>query len=172
MGAPWFQIQDLAHEHGIQAFSSNYALYADMSNRVTEVLAGFSLAMEIYSIDKSFLLLDGLPGKPSAIGRKIRERVARWVGLPVCVGIAQTKTLAKLANHCAKKSLAGQDGVCDFGELDPVAMDALFPRSGASAGASTPNLRSSGSTQCGSSVMRRRTGSVVSTRQTHLPPTS
>ena len=126
MGAPWFQIQDLAREHGIQAFSSNYALYADMSNRVTEVLAGFSPALEIYSIDESFLVFDGLPGTPSAIGRQIRERVGRWVGLPVCVGIAQTKTLAKLANHCAKKALAGQDGVCDFGELDPEDLDALF----------------------------------------------
>ena len=128
MGAPWFQLQDLARAHGIQAFSSNYALYADMSSRVVRILADFTPAMEIYSIDESFLDLEGLPDSPAEVGRQIREQVARWVGLPVCVGIASTKTLAKLANHAAKKSLAGRDGVCDFDELSPTDLDALFEK--------------------------------------------
>ena len=126
MGAPWFQLQELAKAHDILALSSNYALYADMSSRVVHVLASFTPDMEIYSIDESFLSLEGLVGTPSEIGRQIRERVARWVGLPVCVGIASTKTLAKLANHAAKKDLAGLDGVCDFGVLSPSALDELF----------------------------------------------
>jgi DNA polymerase V len=78
------------------------------------------------SIDESFLNLEGLGAPPAEIGRQIRERVASWVGLPVCVGIASTKTLAKLANHAAKKGLAGQDGVCDFSALSPGALDEFF----------------------------------------------
>lgn len=128
MGAPWFQLQDLAKAHGIRAFSSNYALYADMSRRVVQILSSFTPAMEVYSIDESFLVLDGLPGSPAEIGRQIRERIAQWVGLPVCVGIGSTKTLAKLANHAAKKALAGQEGVCDFGTMGPDELSALFAR--------------------------------------------
>ena len=126
MGAPWFQLKDLARQHDILAFSSNYALYADLSNRVVQVLSDFSPAMEVYSIDESFLDLSGLSEVPETLGRQIRERVGRWVGLPVCVGIASTKTLAKLANHAAKKGLAGSEGVCDFTALDPAEMDALL----------------------------------------------
>lgn len=126
MGAPWFQLQELARAHSILAFSSNYALYADMSSRVVRVLADFTPAMEVYSIDESFLNLEGLGAPPAEIGRQIRERVVSWVGLPVCVGIASTKTLAKLANHAAKKGFAGQDGVCDFSALSPGALDELF----------------------------------------------
>lgn len=114
MGEPWFKLKDLARKHGIIALSSNYALYADMSNRVMSVLADFSPRQEIYSIDECFLDLAGLPGERSRIGQDIRNRIQKWVGVPVCVGIAPTKTLAKLANHCAKKALAGQEGVCDF----------------------------------------------------------
>jgi DNA polymerase V len=126
MGAPWFQLQELAKQHGIRAFSSNYALYADMSSRVVEILRGFTPTLEVYSIDESFLMLDGLPGALGEIGREIRERVVRWVGLPVCVGIAGTKTLAKLANHAAKKALAGHDGVCDFEAMKSDELSALF----------------------------------------------
>lgn len=115
MGAPWFQMQDLAKQHGIIALSSNYELYADMSNRMMTVLGEFSPDQEIYSIDECFLGLEGFDSYNLAeYGQQMRQRVSRWVGLPVCVGIAGTKTLAKLANHCAKKGLAGADGVCDF----------------------------------------------------------
>ena len=129
MGAPWFQMRDLARQHGIVALSSNYALYADMSNRMMAVLGQFSPEQEIYSIDECFLGLDGLSmSHPdlAALGQAIRQRVEQWVGLPVCVGIAATKTLAKLANHCAKKSLAGQSGVCDFGRMTHTELSALF----------------------------------------------
>ena len=129
MGVPWFRIRDQARRHGIVAFSSNYALYADMSNRVVEVLAQFSPDIEVYSIDESFLDVAGFEGTGLAeYGRQIRERVQRWLGLTVCVGIAPTKTLAKLANHCAKKNLAGTAGVCDFTIMPAADLDALLAR--------------------------------------------
>ena len=131
MGVPWFQIQAEARRYGIVAFSSNYALYADMSNRVVEVLSDFSPNLEVYSIDESFLDLSGMSMRTeslAAYGVEIRQRVADWLGLAVCVGIAPTKTLAKLANHCAKKGLAGADGVCDFTTLNPGALSHLFAR--------------------------------------------
>jgi DNA polymerase V len=118
MGTPWFQLRELAKRHGIVALSSNYALYADMSNRMMSVLARFSPDQEIYSIDECFLGLDGF-GRYDLIeyGQRICATVRTWVGIPVCVGIGGTKTLAKLANHCAKKALAGRDGVCDLARL-------------------------------------------------------
>jgi DNA polymerase V len=131
MGVPWFQIREQARRHGIVAFSSNYALYADMSNRVVQVLSGFSPNLEVYSIDESFLDVAGFEarsGGVAAYGAEIRQRVADWLGLAVCVGIAPTKTLAKLANHCAKKGLYGSAGVCDFTTAPPAALDALFER--------------------------------------------
>ena len=131
MGVPWFQIQAEARRYGIVAFSSNYALYADMSNRVVEVLSDFSPNLEMYSIDESFLDLSGMSLRTeslAAYGVEIRQRVADWLGLAVCVGIAPTKTLAKLANHCAKKGLAGADGVCDFTTLNSGALSHLFAR--------------------------------------------
>ncbi|MHB1084897.1 MAG: Y-family DNA polymerase [Thiobacillus sp.] len=129
MGAPWFQLKDTARQHGILAFSSNYALYADMSNRMMRVLGTYSPQQEIYSIDECFLGFDGFPAAElAAIGQRIRRQVKQWVGLPVCVGIGATKTLAKLANHCAKKGLAGSDGVCDFGRMHAEELDALFAR--------------------------------------------
>jgi DNA polymerase V len=127
MGTPWFQMQDLARKHGIVALSSNYALYADMSNRMMAILAQYSPDQEIYSIDECFLGLDGFSHLDlHAYGQAIRQHVRQWVGIPVCVGIAETKTLAKLANHCAKKSLAGQDGVCDFGQMAKLELSQLF----------------------------------------------
>jgi len=129
MGVPWFQIQAEARRYGIVAFSSNYALYADMSNRVVEVLSSFAPSIEVYSIDESFLDLAGFERQGYAsYGVEIRQRVADWLGLAVCVGIAPTKTLAKLANHCAKKGLAGSDGVCDFTILPLDALSELFGR--------------------------------------------
>lgn len=114
MGAPWFKLKDEARRHGIVAFSSNYALYADISNRVVDILSGFAPNLEVYSIDESFLDLSGFTQDLVAYGAQIRQQVADWLGLTVCVGIGETKTLAKLANHCAKKLLAGGQGVCDL----------------------------------------------------------
>jgi len=131
MGTPWFQLKDQARKHGILALSSNYALYADMSSRMMSVLGSYSPQQEIYSIDECFLGLDGFPpAELAAYGQRIRQQVKQWVGLPVCVGIAATKTLAKLANHCAKKNLAGREGVCDFGRMSVPQMDALLDRIG------------------------------------------
>ncbi len=132
MGAPWHQLRELALREGIIAFSSNYALYADMSNRVVEVLGLFASRLEVYSIDESFLDLSGYTGLRTgglaSYGHEIRQRIAAWLGLAVCVGIGPTKTLAKLANHCAKKSLAGAGGVCDFTAMPERELDALFAR--------------------------------------------
>lgn len=123
MGAPWFKMKDLAKQHGIIALSSNYALYADMSNRVMSVLRQFSPDQEIYSIDESFLDLTSFQSRDLIqYGQEMRKRILQWTGLPVCVGIGVTKTLAKVANHCAKKRPVF-NGVCNFnvmqqGELD------------------------------------------------------
>lgn len=119
MGEPWFKMRDLAKQHGIVALSSNYELYADMSNRMMAVLGAFSPNQEIYSIDECFLGLEGFERHDLiTYGQQMRQRVRQWTGIPVCVGIAETKTLAKLSNHCAKKALAGYDGVCDFTGMD------------------------------------------------------
>ena len=112
MGVPYFKIETGFRKAGGVALSSNYALYADMSNRVMSILSGFAPDQEVYSIDECFLNMDGqidLPG----IGKIIRERVKQWTGLPVCVGIGHSKTLAKLANHVAKKRPAW-NGVCSL----------------------------------------------------------
>ena len=127
MGTPWFQMQTLARQHGIIALSSNYELYADLSNRMMGILARFSPDQEIYSIDECFLGMTGFERYDLiGYGQEIRQQVKQWVGIPVCVGFAATKTLAKLANHCAKKGLAGQDGVCDFGRLSDIERSRLF----------------------------------------------
>lgn len=100
VGLPFFQCRALCDRHAVRVFSSNYALYGDMSRRVMETLAQFSPQMEIYSIDESFLKLDGRQAAETA--RRIRRTVLQWTDLPVSVGLAATKTLAKLANHIAK----------------------------------------------------------------------
>lgn len=126
MGIPWFKIQKEAKQYGIVAFSSNYALYADMSNRVVEVLGQFTPNLEVYSIDESFLDLSGFNRDLVEYGQEIRQRIQQWLGLAVCVGIAPSKTLAKLANHCAKKNLAGSGGVCDFTTMSESQLTQLF----------------------------------------------
>lgn len=127
MAEPWFKIKDIAKRHGIIALSSNYSLYGDMSARVMAILSTFSPQQEVYSIDECFLDLTGFPpDNLVAYGQEIRRTVRQSVGIPVCVGIADTKTLAKLANHCAKKGLAGAEGVCDFGRLDEAQRSIVF----------------------------------------------
>lgn len=117
MGAPWFKMKDLAKQHNIIALSSNYALYADMSNRVMSILRQFSPDQEVYSIDESFLELTSFKhNNHIGYAQVMRKRILQWTGLPVCVGIGGTKTLAKLANHCAKKQMQF-NGVCDFNAL-------------------------------------------------------
>lgn len=127
MGEPWFKMEKIAKQHGIIAYSSNYSLYGDLSARVMSTLSSFSPRQEIYSIDECFLDLNGFdPQTLMEYGQKIRQAVKRNVGIPVCVGIADSKTLAKLANHCAKKGFAGANGVCDFGQMDEKERSTLF----------------------------------------------
>lgn len=109
MGQPVFEIRDLIRKNGVQVFSSNYALYGDMSSRVMNTLRQFAPAMEVYSVDESFLDFDGMERFDlSAHARNIRKTVWRWVGVPVSVGVAPTKVLAKIANHLAKKDKQGE----------------------------------------------------------------
>ncbi|MDN3506724.1 MAG: Y-family DNA polymerase [Simkaniaceae bacterium] len=101
MGAPAFKYDKLFNQQGVFVYSSNYTLYGDMSHRVMQVLEQFSSEMEVYSIDEAFLIVDDTD--PITLAREIRRRVYRWTGIPVSVGIGKTKTLAKVANHIAKK---------------------------------------------------------------------
>lgn len=119
MGVPVFQIKSEMQRHGILAFSSNYALYADLSSRVMRTLEEMAPRVEVYSIDEAFLDLTGIESALSLVefGQQVRERIGHWIGITVCVGIAPTKTLAKLANHAAKKYPATQ-GVVDLTNPD------------------------------------------------------
>ncbi|WP_417532539.1 translesion error-prone DNA polymerase V subunit UmuC [Marinobacterium stanieri] len=115
MGVPFYQIEPYLTQQGVAVFSSNYALYADMSARVMSILEQESPRVEIYSIDEAFLDLSGM--EPVAaladFGRHIRTTVQQWTGITVCVGIAPSKTLSKLANHAAKRYPA-TGGVVDL----------------------------------------------------------
>lgn len=116
MGQPHFEVRDLCRRHDVRVLSSNYALYGDLSARVTDCLRGFAPTLENYSIDESFLDMTGLTGNLAGIGSDIRRTVRRWTGIPVCIGIAPSKTMAKLANHAAKKALRDDTGVCDLSD--------------------------------------------------------
>jgi DNA polymerase V len=120
MGAPYFQIRDVLRQNGIVAFSSNYALYGDMSERVMAIIESMVPTVEVYSIDEAFADLTGMPDL-TVLGRSIRSTVFRCTGIPVGVGIAQTKTLAKLANHTAKRLQGVTGGVVDI--TDPFKRD-------------------------------------------------
>ena len=114
MGDPWFKMRDLCRAKGVRVFSSNYALYGDMSARANAVYRQFAPEIEIYSIDESFLdLTDVQPADRDQLARDLRATVLRWTGIPTCVGIGPTKTLAKLANHIAKHE-PELGGVCDL----------------------------------------------------------
>ena len=102
MGAPWFQIQHLCESSGLVGLSANFTLYGDMSDRMMSLAAGLGPTQEVYSIDESFIGLDGVRGDLSARAREVRARINQWVGIPCGIGIGPTKTLAKLANHIAK----------------------------------------------------------------------
>jgi DNA polymerase V len=102
MGAPWFQIKHLTDSHGLVALSANFALYGDISDRMMSLAAGLGPTQEIYSIDESFIGLEGVRGDLVERSHKIRSRILQWTGIPCGIGIGRTKTLAKLANHIAK----------------------------------------------------------------------
>ncbi|MFK3772614.1 translesion error-prone DNA polymerase V subunit UmuC [Pseudomonas sp. NPDC089406] len=130
MGEPYFQIRDKLRRHGVLAFSSNYALYGDMSQRVMALIESMVPACEVYSIDECFADLRGIPGDLTAFGREVRARVLRCTGIPVGVGIARTKTLAKLANHTAKRLQAHTGGVVDI--CEPFKRDWVLRNTGVS----------------------------------------
>ncbi len=112
MGEPYHLVRPLLAQHGVRVFSSNYALYGDMSRRVVQVLAGFTAGVEVYSIDEAFLDFGGmglLEPDLLAYGQRVRATLKTHTGIPTCVGIAPTKTLAKLANRLARAH--GQQGV-------------------------------------------------------------
>lgn len=120
MGIPFFQIEDLIERENVGVFSSNYCLYGDMSSRVMEALHRFSPETEYYSIDEAFLKLDTRNSNLLTKGERIREKVYRWTGLPVSIGIAPNKTLAKIANSIAKKSNLGVFNLINGNERDEV----------------------------------------------------
>ena len=108
MGEPYFKVKELVRKNNVQIFSSNYSLYGDLSRRVMKVLKGFSDKIEIYSIDEAFIDLSHIKDENiEDYGKRIRERVLKWTGIPTSVGISFTKTLSKVANHVAKKNKTG-----------------------------------------------------------------
>ncbi|MGR3992432.1 translesion error-prone DNA polymerase V subunit UmuC [Pseudomonas sp. 1121_17] len=121
MGEPFFQAKEKLRRHGIVAFSSNYALYGDISERVMSLIEAMVPGAEVYSIDESFADLTGIPGNLTQFGRDMRAKILRCTGIPVGVGIARTKTLAKLANHTAKRLQVETGGVVDI--CDPFKRD-------------------------------------------------
>jgi len=121
MGAPAFQWEHLFRKSGVAVFSSNFALYGDLSARIMSTLKDMAPRVEVYSIDEAFLDLSGV-ADPVALCREIRAKVLQWVGIPVSIGIARTKTLAKAANRRAKKD-ARLGGIYDHSaEPDPEAL--------------------------------------------------
>ena len=124
MGQPFFQLRDLVEHKGLVCLSANFELYGDMSDRMMSLAAGLGPSQEIYSIDESFV--GDLDGVRDLTRRAfaIRARILNWTGIPTCVGLAPTKTLAKLCNHVAKDSErkpgsypAELQRVCNWAEL-------------------------------------------------------
>lgn len=112
MGAPFFKIRDKVESGNLIVRSSNYSLYGDLSSRVMSILAAAVPKIEIYSIDEAYLCVDGIDKKKlEVLCPELVRRIRKWVGIPVSIGIASTKTLAKVANHFAKK-YPGYRGVC------------------------------------------------------------
>ncbi len=108
MGEPYFKVKELVKKNNVQIFSSNYALYGDISRRVMKTLRSFTNKIEIYSIDEAFVDLSHVDEKKvENYGKEIRERILKWTGIPTSVGISSTKTLSKIANHIAKKNKTG-----------------------------------------------------------------
>ncbi|OAV62962.1 Y-family DNA polymerase [Enteractinococcus helveticum] len=127
MGYPWFKLEATAKQHNLVAKSSNYELYGDLSSRVMGILARFSAWIEVYSIDEAFLGLRGTLDELHAVGQQIKAEVLKLTGLPVCVGIAKTKTLAKISNEAAKK-VNELGGVCVWDRVPESTRDHVLRR--------------------------------------------
>ncbi len=118
MGAPLFKVLDLLETNDAEIFSSNYALYGDMSSRVMNLLQNFTPEVEIYSIDEAFLNLEPRKHSLDNLAHSIREKMYQWTGIPVSIGIAETKVLAKIANRRAKKAELRERGVLNLYRSD------------------------------------------------------
>ncbi len=129
MGVPLFKIKDIVQQHNVEVLSSNYALYAEMSRRFHKILLDFvtESEQEIYSIDECFLDLTAYEQNYDLTdyAHEMRNRIQKWIGLPVCVGIGRSKTQAKIANHMAKKGKRF-GGVCNLVSMEPKHRDYFF----------------------------------------------
>ena len=114
MGSPLFKVESLLDESDAAIFSSNYALYGDMSGRVMNLLYNFTPEIEIYSIDEAFLSLEPRKNSLNKLAHTIREKMYKWTGIPVSIGVAETKVLAKIANKRAKKSKLKEKGILNL----------------------------------------------------------
>ena len=114
MGAPVFKYQKILKNRNVTLFSGNFSLYGNISNRLIMYLQSISPELEAYSIDECFLSIDNVPESWDSLGHKIKEQIYRWIGIPVSIGIAETKTLAKLATHLAKLSGRGVFVMSDY----------------------------------------------------------
>ncbi len=127
MFGPFFEIAGLCRRHGVTVFSSNYTLYGDMSRRMMAILAEYAPGQEVYSIDECFLDLSGV-SDIETLARRMRDDVRRRIGIPVSVGIGPSKTLAKLANHVAKRVPGWDSGVFDWSWLSETERDSLLEK--------------------------------------------
>lgn len=120
MGQPYFQIKAFCKSHDVAIYSSNYTLYRDLSARVMEVLSQETPDIEIYSVDEAFLKYPSIMSEEAvlAVATELRKKIKKWVGLPVSIGIAPTKTLAKMANDLAKKTSVGIFNLCSLESRD------------------------------------------------------
>ena len=121
MGEPYFKEKDIIVKNDVQVFSSNYSLYGDLSRRVMRTLKRFNVDIEIYSIDEAFLDMTNFSDKEvEEVGKEIRSTILQWTGIPTSIGIAQTKTLSKVANHIAKKKKTGVTSLIGLENIDPI----------------------------------------------------
>lgn len=127
MARPFFEIKEIAEKLGTVVFSSNYELYADMSNRFATILSRYSPLIEKYSIDETFLEMTGINVDYTKYGHEMKDDLKNSIGLPVCVGYGHSKTLAKLANHIAKKQ-PEWNGVCDLTSISEDHLNAIMEK--------------------------------------------
>ena len=121
MGEPYFKAKNIIIKNKVHVFSSNYALYGDLSRRVMRTLKRFNSKIEIYSIDEAFLDLSDFPDNEAEdVGKEIRSIVLQWTGIPTSIGIAKTKTLSKVANHIAKKIKSGVTSLIGIENIDSI----------------------------------------------------
>ncbi len=121
MGEPYFKAKEIILKNNVQVFSSNYSLYGDLSRRVMRTLKRFNVDIEIYSIDEAFLDMTNFSDKEvEEVGKEIRSTILQWTGIPTSIGIAQTKTLSKIANHIAKKKKTGVTSLIGLENIDPI----------------------------------------------------